>query len=149
MGALASGEGSVDATIVFERRDDGPPLLSVQATADVELVCQRCLRSMTVRVAGASRVGLVESMAQADRLPTDVEPVWLDERRVDLAALVEEELMLALPLVPMHERDDRSCGMTAVDSTEAAQVEPETMRGEAAVKQKPFAELGELLKRGK
>jgi uncharacterized protein len=145
---LVSDAGGVDATIGFDRLE-GLPVLEVRATADAQLVCQRCLQPVTLRVEGCSRVALVESMEQADRLPEDVEPVWVEGRSVDLAALVEEELLLALPLVPMHEHGDPHCGVAAVDRHEPGPAPPDVDGEAAAVVQKPFAELGELLRRRK
>ena len=60
--------------------------------------------------------------------------VLAPEGRIALRDLVEEELLLAVPLVPRHE-NEADCGRTA--STEAD------------VTQTPFAGLGELLKRGR
>ncbi len=145
---LATDAGVVDATIGFGRLD-GLPLLAVHATTDVELVCKRCLQTVGLRLDGRSRVALVESMQEADRLPTDVEPVWIEGRRVDLAALVEEELLLALPLVPRHERDDPRCGAAAVERRGGAPVRQPVEAEATAAVQKPFAELAELLKRSK
>lgn len=145
---LAADTGVVDAKIEFDRLD-GMPLLAVQVATDVELVCQRCLQTVRLRLESHSRVALVETMQQADRLPGDVEPVWIEGRRVDLTALVDEELLLALPLVPMHERDDPSCGVTAAEHCEDAPVRPPVKAEAASAVQKPFAELGELLKRRK
>jgi uncharacterized protein len=145
---LASADGRVEAKIVFGRFES-TPLLDVQATTVAALVCQRCLQPMQLPLGGQSRVGLVESMEQADRLPDDVEPVWVEGRKVDLGELVEEELLLALPLVPVHERDDPQC--EAVDAiADAGQGAPPEDDGDATeVVQKPFGELAELLKRRK
>jgi uncharacterized protein len=145
---LAAVGGQVEADIVFDRFE-ATPLLEVRASTMATLVCQRCLQPMQLPLHGQSRVGLVESMQQADRLPEDVEPVWVEGRKVDLGEVVEEELLLALPLVPVHERDDPQChAVDAIAATE--QGAPPDDDGDAPdVVQKPFAELGELLKRRK
>lgn len=145
--ALVSTTGDVAATIEFDRFED-LPLLSVRATAEAVLICQRCLQPVTLRLSGTSRVALVDSMEQVDRLPADVEPVWLERRRVELAALVEEELLLALPLVPAHERGDPLCGVAVADR-EVGSGAPKRSGEVTGVVQKPFAELGELLQRRK
>jgi uncharacterized protein len=119
----------------------------------VALVCQRCLGPLRLPLSSESRVGLVESMEQADRLPADAEPVWIEDRKVDLDEIVEEELLLALPLVPLHEPGAAECTATGVvDAREGDKVEGATSMDDddaAPVVQTPFAELGELLKRGK
>ncbi len=145
--ALLSDVGEAEARLRFARLDE-VPVLEVHATAEAGLVCQRCLFPMILRLEGASRVALVGSMAQADRLPADLEPVWVEGRSVDLAALIEEELLLALPLVPAHARGDPHCRPALVDVEAAARPTPDADGAVGAVVQKPFAELGELLKRG-
>lgn len=145
---LTAAEGQVDATITFDRLG-ATPVLDVSARTRAELVCQRCLQPLKVELTGESRVGLVETLAQADALPADVEPVWIDGRKVDLGELVEEELLLALPLVPMHERGDPACrAIDAIAATEHG-VPPDDDGGADEVVQRPFAELAELLKRRK
>jgi uncharacterized protein len=145
---LTAAAGRVEASIGFDRFES-TPLLEVRAKTVAELVCQRCLQPLRLPLCSESRVGLVTSIEQADRLPADVEPVWVEGRKVDLGELVEEELLLALPLVPVHERDDPQC--RAVDAIAAAEqgAAPEDDGDTPDVVQKPFAELGELLKRRK
>jgi uncharacterized protein len=156
--SLAGSDGVVRATVDFARVD-GVPRLHVGADVEVTLICQRCLQPMQLLLEGESQVALVENLAQADALPEDVEPVWVESRRVDLREVVEEELLLALPLVPMHEDGDDECG-AAADVAGAVGMPMVAARSEGSdedavegdvepVTQKPFAELAELLKRRK
>lgn len=144
--SLLRSAGEVNAEVAFDRVES-TPVLTVRASTVVELTCQRCLRPMRWPLAGESRVGLVASLEQADRLPADVEPVWVEGRKVDLGEIVEEELLLALPLVPAHERGDAECEPTAEVEEDVGEASAE--EDAAPVVQTPFAELGELLKRGK
>ena len=64
------------------------PVLEVHARTVATLVCQRCLQPLHLPLSSTSRVGLVMSMGQADRLPAEVEPVWAEGRKVDLGVLV-------------------------------------------------------------
>ena len=145
---LTAAEGEVRATVTFDRHE-GTPLLTVEAATEVALTCQRCLGPLRLPLTSESRVGLVESMEQADRLPAEVEPVWVEDGRVDLGELVEEELLLALPLVPAHERGDAACVAVAEVEEHAGVASSPDDDDAAPVVQTPFAELGELLKRGK
>lgn len=96
---------------VRERRlPDG----SAQAEAElavegaVTLICQRCLENYSQPLAGLSRFVLVDSEAEADALfeetgEDDAAPEPLVAARpVDALELMEDELLLALPLVPRH-----------------------------------------------
>jgi uncharacterized metal-binding protein YceD (DUF177 family) len=66
----------------------------------------------------------------------DYEPEVVDPSRVDLQWLMEEQVLLALPLVPMHEPGQ--CGGEIAASLEA-EVDAET-------RQKPFGNLRDMLR---
>ncbi len=92
-------------------------------------------------VQGSARIALVASEAEADRVPPEFEPVRAPEGRIRLRDLVEEEVLLALPIVPLHE----SVEDCAPQAQAAIASEPEAPGADGT--QRPFAALGELLKR--
>jgi uncharacterized protein len=100
-------------------------------------VCQRCLKPMRHAVTGHARIALVVSEAEADRVPPEFEPVHAPAGRIRLRDLVEEEVLLGLPLVPLHD-DQRECAPAAPLAPEA---------DIANSMQTPFERLSELLKR--
>ena len=59
--------------------------------------------------------------------------------RISIGELVEEELLLTLPIVPLHEEATLVTSLHRCAARGDAAREPET--------QKPFAQLAELLKR--
>lgn len=130
---LASLDGVARCRVAFAR-ERGFPVADIDVRARLPLRCQRCLQSAPLEVHQSSRVWLVAEPDAADRLEAGIEPVLAPEGRIALRDLVEEELLLAVPLVPRHE-NEADCGRNA--------------SAEAEVKQTPFAGLGELLKRGK
>ncbi len=77
--------------------------LHLKAQAPVWLTCQRCLQPYEEPLSVDARVRFVRDEAQAEALDSELEedvlalPRWLD-----LRGLVEDELLLALPLVPRH-----------------------------------------------
>lgn len=78
--------------------------LHLKAEVDLALSCQRCLGPVhdTVRVDRALR--FVADEQQAAALDAELEDDVLSlERVLDLAELIEDELLLALPLVPRHD----------------------------------------------
>src|SRR5919112_3901721 len=90
------------------RREGGLAVATLDVDGMVQLVCQRCLRPMRQPVAGHARIALVASEAEADRVPPELEPVHAPAGRIRLRDLVEEEVLLGLPIVPLHE-DAREC----------------------------------------
>lgn len=132
---LATTDGSAAARAVF-RLHQGSPTAALTVRAEVVLVCQRCLGP--VRHALESEAHLAFAPEDTPDLPVDHEAIGGDPRRVDLAALVEDELLLSLPLIPQHaQRED--CGLPAAAPEAPAEPKPVEMR-------RPFAGLKELLK---
>jgi uncharacterized protein len=109
--------------------------LTVRGTAVLQ--CQRCMEKLEAPVETRSRVALISSETEAGRVPEDLEPMLAPGGRISVRDIVEEELMLFLPIVPSHE-NETEC-VPAAGSSTVAEREPETQR--------PFAQLQELLKR--
>jgi uncharacterized protein len=79
--------------------------LALKADTSVWLTCQRCLQPMDVALSLARRLRFVRGEAQAEALDAEIEDdVLALSRQLDLRELVEDELLLALPIVPRHER---------------------------------------------
>jgi uncharacterized protein len=106
----------------------------VAVEARLGLRCQRCLKPVWTDVDGGSQVRFVTDPARVDENDLGIEPTLAPEGKIALRDLVEEELLLSVPLVPRHD-DPRECGVSADEATEDDGM------------QKPFAGLGELLKR--
>ena len=87
----------------------GPqPALDLRAEGTVTLQCQRCLEPLPLPLAVAHRVFFVAGEDAAAALDADSEEdVLALEGRLDLKTLIEDELVLALPLVPRHDRCPR------------------------------------------
>jgi len=80
------------------------PSLSLGAETEVTLECQRCLQPMRVPLRAERRIFFVEGEDAAEALDAEGEDdVLALTAALDLADLVEDELLLALPLVPRHE----------------------------------------------
>ncbi len=78
--------------------------LHLQARTALQLTCQRCLQPMTVQLAVQPSLRFVHGETQAEALDEDSdEDVLALTPFVDLLRLTEDELILALPLVPRHE----------------------------------------------
>ena len=78
--------------------------LRLQAQTDVTLTCQRCLQPMLETLLIDRHYQFVTNVDEAERLDeiSDDEVLVL-ARQLDLFNLLEDELILALPIVPRHE----------------------------------------------
>ncbi|HET9641881.1 MAG TPA: YceD family protein [Burkholderiaceae bacterium] len=109
--------------------------LHLAASTCVALQCQRCLHPVRVNVSFERSFRFVRNEAEAEAQDLDSEEeVLAATRSLDLLTLVEDELILELPLVPRHEECPQPLPLTA-GSEEGAEEEAN-----------PFAQL-EVLKR--
>ena len=137
---LASVSGEAHGRVHF-RRMAGIAVAELTLTGTAHLVCQRCLESMDVGVEAATQVGLIATEADMGRVPEELEPVLAPEGRISVGEIVEEELLLTLPIVPLHSQgQDGVCVVAGAPSLATNGREEEVQR--------PFAQLAELLKRG-
>jgi uncharacterized protein len=90
-------------------RDAGRDLLaeiSVQTT--VQMDCARCLKPMTLPLVSSSVLHFVYNDEQAQHVIEAREPILIDtEGSIAIAAILEEEVLMALPPVAMHEHQCR------------------------------------------
>ena len=88
-----------------EARGDQPQAwLHLKATARLRLECQRCLGPVELDVDIDRSFRFVAGEDAAAQMDADSdEDVLALTRALDLSELVEDELLLALPLVPMHD----------------------------------------------
>jgi len=108
--------------------------LHLCGTATLSLQCQRCLQPVPLPLAVDTRFRFVSSEEAAARLDAELDDdVLVLSRDLDLRSLLEDELLLALPLVPRHE----SCPQPLL---------PETAKVPGESAPKPFAALAALRK---
>ena len=91
----------------FEPGTSGIPEVHGTVSARVALVCQRCLGMLTVPLAVPVALGLVRDAAEEQKVPGRLDPWIVPDEDGDLHELAEEELLLALPIVALH--DDAAC----------------------------------------
>lgn len=91
------------------KKEQGVLWLSYQVKAVLWLVCQRCLSPLAVDVLGDYRLAILKDESQITQID-DAEFVLIDElcigdgrQMLPLKTLLEDELLLALPLAPRHD----------------------------------------------
>ena len=112
--------------------------MHLRAAAVVPLTCQRCMGTVQTPLAVDQwyRFVATEEIAMAEDDESE-EDLLVLEPQFDLLAVLEDELLMALPLVPMHEH----CPVAPVLSAGTLE-EPD----EAGEKPNPFAVLAQLKK---
>jgi len=134
---LMSDKGELAVELRFDRA--GPiPFIVGHITTDLQLKCQRCMQAVPHNVDLHFKLGMVQNEAQMEKLPDEYEPYLIEEENNHLPDMLEDELLLALPLVAMHEFD---CS----DYLQAQASEQQNKVEESAEKENPFSVLKDLL----
>ncbi|MCL5254562.1 MAG: 23S rRNA accumulation protein YceD [Gammaproteobacteria bacterium] len=135
---LASPCTDVEVTLTFDTDEQKIHYFRGQAKATVELVCQRCGDAMPWQLETEFQYAPVTKRRSAEDMPEHYEAVELNELgEVLLHPLVEDELLLALPIVAKHVEQD--CKIKS-DAMKWGELPAE------AEKQNPFAVLQKLKK---
>ena len=139
---LSTVDGEARGKVRFAR-ERGLAVADLEVSAQPEVVCQRCMQAMRWPIKVEARIALVSDYSAADRVPEGLEVFLVEVDSVSVRDLVDEEILLALPNVARH-AEGSDCAAAElrlpgqeVDLEEAADAQV----------QKPFAQLGELLKR--
>ena len=103
---LESDAGVVTAALHFRKEPDGWLIVELEYETTVQLKCQRCLMPLEHHVKDKVEMALLESESLERLLPARYEPVVLEEDRLMPAMLIEDELIISLPIVPRHERTE-------------------------------------------
>lgn len=119
---------ALEARFAFSQFDDLPAVEGA-LHGEVVLTCQRCMRPVAIALDERFQVLLVR--AERSDEPGGYEPVIADPARLDLRWLAEEQALLALPLVPMHEGDE--CNEVPAQAGDR-------------IRQQPFQNLRDLLR---
>ncbi|PVE41640.1 YceD family protein [Limnohabitans planktonicus] len=90
--------------------------LDLEASVALPMQCQRCLTPVLETVQAQRSFRFVADEATAAALDDEAEEdILVVSRDFDALALVEDELILSLPLVPLHEVCPEALPMSAVD----------------------------------
>ncbi|HJS22424.1 MAG TPA: YceD family protein [Steroidobacteraceae bacterium] len=134
---LSDSAGTAHGKFRFHRVA-GAPAAEGRVTATLPVTCQRCMGDLAIAVDTECRLVFADADAANAEASIEEELVTTHGGRISLAELVEEELLLAMPLVAVH-GEGSGCSTQAAAGVQAA--------GEP--KQRPFAGLRDLLKDGK
>jgi uncharacterized protein len=153
--SLPPVEWTAQGRLVPQRVGAPQMWLDLGAKADLTLECQRCLGPVTLPVSIERSIRFVKDEQAAADLDADCEDdVLALARHFDLIALIEDELIMAQPIVPRHD----TCPTDVVSlMADEAVITPDGRReepgeqegapqGEGAGKPNPFAVLAALKK---
>ncbi len=128
---LASRQGEIAVKFEFLSSDYAIPMVSGKLHCSLQIKCQRCLQSMPndLELDFSLLIDAADDIVRESSLDT----LYSEAGYIDVFEVIEDEIILALPLVAMHKND--SCN-------EHWQVAEQNR--EPAVRENPFSVLKDL-----
>jgi uncharacterized protein len=147
--AVVGADGPARYTLAFERDATRQAVALGQVAMDVRLRCERCLGEVGLSLELPIALALVHAASDSDRLGLDqvpevadhYDPLPIGEEPINPLDLIEDELLLALPLAPIHAVGECQAALppAPIDSAQAGALDE---------KKNPFAVLAALKSKG-
>ena len=103
IGSLESESGNVKIKLEFRKGRKRSTLLVGTASAELTLICQRCLSDMLYTSEVSLRHTVVDSEDALLGLDQEEDVILCLEDRISLVDIFEDELIIALPMVSKHD----------------------------------------------
>ena len=128
---LVSDQGEITLRFEFQNSDFDVPMIAGEVLTSLQLECQRCLNAMETELGFDFRllVDAADDIVKESGLDT----VYSEDGYIDIFEVAEDEIILGLPLVSMHQNDACNEHWQAADKSQ-----------EPAVRENPFSVLKDL-----
>ena len=142
---LVVREGDVYLRLEFSGGDFGSTRVNGSAATEVCLVCQNCMKQFRRQVSCDIALQVVSDESKLERLSEGDDAVVAPDKIISIAELVEDELILAMPMISRHEEgqcletdyEQQGIVLQEVQETQETQETQTTYR--------PFADLAKTM----
>jgi uncharacterized protein len=100
---LVDTQGGVDVSLKIGREEHGLVYIKGNVKAALTLACEHCGEPLTYDINVGLSLSPVLTDSQAVHLPKEVEPWVTNNQPVSVLELVEEEILLGLPMIAKHD----------------------------------------------
>lgn len=104
---LLENEGNVQVELEFSTNKSKQRVIIGKLLASAPVACQRCLEAVQIDLEDSFTLALVRQESDIAKLEGSLDPWICEDHKLDVAALIEEQLLLCLPIVSSH--DDKNC----------------------------------------
>ena len=101
---LFDKKGELNVDLQFYK-DGKVPVIEGRLEGHLNLTCQSCLKILLWNVDKFVKIGMVQTIEQADSLAGEFEPLIISDEKMSLPGIVEDEVLLSLPDYPRHENE--------------------------------------------
>lgn len=148
LSSLYDASGCAEYDLMFDIDTAGQAIITGWVKAELSLICQRCMDKVFTKVESKVALGIVSNYAEAERLLKKFEPLVVDESQVKLVDIIEDELLLALPLIVEHSDEEclvsKDCVLGDKSNEKGKEISGAPTIDEAMPKKNPFSILKEL-----
>jgi uncharacterized protein len=88
--------------LAFLKCDNGIIQIKGEISTSLMARCQRCLNQMTLNLTIPVNIGVISSHEESELLEDEMEPFLAEDKEVSLQELIEEEILLSLPISALH-----------------------------------------------
>ncbi len=103
--ALSTDAGTMRYELLGVPQEQGRPALRLNLDGALQLVCQRCLGALEfpLHIEVSLRLAATQAEVDAQPLESGGRESIVAGRKMQVHALVEDEMLLAIPMVPRHQ----------------------------------------------
>jgi len=130
----------ISYVLKFDYDTHGRCFIEGQVSCTLLLTCYRCLQSCAEALELSFLLTPISSLSSKEDFPEIYEPIVMQDESLNLFNLIEEEILLSLPLVPKHLPGDLMCVKTDLF------VEEGTGANFEKVRENPFKDLKDITK---
>lgn len=94
---------AIAVAFAFDIDDHGYIVIQGKIKSEIALTCQRCLEPVALPIDMSVNVAVVRNQDAAKQLPKSLDPWIVESESADLFELIEEEILLEVPIAPFHE----------------------------------------------
>ncbi len=124
----------IEIELEFSRRRPGGTAVQGQVRTVISQVCQTCLDPVEISLSTTVDLLLLGSDEEIQVQPVHQDTLFYEVGAISIADLIEDDLLLALPMVPRHSED---C---------LGKLDYEAPRALEPVRKRPFQDLGDLVR---
>jgi uncharacterized protein len=115
--------GSVAYSLTFGLDAQNVANITGMVKTDINVICQRCLNPFLIEIRNEVKIGLAFNDDELRLLPEPYEPMLVNEDTLSLLELVEDEVLLSVPMAPAHMEADCPAG-TLIEKHKAVKENP-------------------------
>lgn len=114
--SLAKIDEILMVSLRFGTDTEGWRTIKGEVRGQVTLTCQRCMQQMKVAIGSDMALAIVANEQQGEELPEHYDPLLAVEDTISLYQIIEDEVLIALPLVAKHSEEE--CPIKLQNSSE-------------------------------